>query len=144
MTVEKMQPFPLHLVSLGVEFGSVLRMLLAFPEMIVMKRLILLMVLVTLVAGMTGCRSRMLGRRGARCRPEPPQMQMPMQPDCEPTCGDPGLGQVVIPQGAVITEGTPMVTQEFPTSPIVEQGGQIVERQVVTVPGPESAPLPRN
>ena len=113
-----------------------------------MKRLILLMVLVTLVAGMTGCRSRMFGKRGARCRAEPPQMQMPMQPACgqpacEPTCGEPGA-QVVVPQGAIITEGAPTVTQEFPTSPIVGQGETIVERQVITVPGPESAPLPRS
>lgn len=122
-----------------------------------MKRLILLMVLVTLVAGMTGCRSRMFGRRGARCRAEPPppqmqmQMQMPMQqPACEPTCGDPGTQAVLIPQnavisqGAVITDGAATVTQEFPTSPIIEEGGQIVERQVITVPGPESAPLPHS
>ncbi len=108
-----------------------------------MKRLILLMVLVTLVAGMTGCRSRMLGRRGARCRPEPPPAHMPMQPGCEPTCGNPlPPQQVIVPQGQIITEGPPIVTQPIETGPIIEQGGQVVERQIITVPGPESAPLP--
>jgi hypothetical protein len=53
----------------------------------------------------------------------------------------------------------PVVTQDFPTGPIIEGGGQVVERQIVpdatyetsagslgttVVPGPESAPLPSN
>ena len=132
-----------------------------------MKRLVLLMILLVTAASMTGCQSRGFGRRGARCgaqqsapsyTPGFNSQQQMQAPGCQGCNASAQSGAVGMPGGAVYTEGGQTGSyggQQFPTGPITSDG-VIVDRQVVpgsvtmnngsitSVPGPESAPLPRS
>lgn len=135
-----------------------------------MKRLVLLMIFLVTAVSMTGCQSRGFGRRGAggaqqsapSYTPGFNSQQQMQVPGCQGCNSGDQTGAVMMPEGAVISEGVQtgsINTQQFPTTPIIEDGGHIVvDRQVVpgsmtmsnangsisTVPGPESAPLPRS
>ncbi|MCP4191448.1 MAG: hypothetical protein GY768_12555 [Planctomycetaceae bacterium] len=134
-----------------------------------MKRLVLVMILLVTAGSMIGCQSRGFGRRGAKCGAQPsapsyiPGFNSQQQgPGCQGCNASAQSGAVMVPGGAVITEGAQtgaIGAEQFTTGPITDNvGNVVVDRQVVpgsvtmsnngtefsTVPGPESAPLPRS
>ncbi len=128
-----------------------------------MKRIFVLLILVGLVVPTAGCRLDCLRNRGARCRSSAPvpSFQMP-RTFSQPSAYGQECNQPVYVQPGGMSTGDSyssgnVIMDQFPTGPIQTEGEMvqrpivssdvmngIQEGSVITVPGPESAPLPLN